>query len=194
MVNVSWFLVLVTPTLLWSAADCPASEICNNGSVIKYPFLCGVPVHITGEYCHRVFETQMLPYFAQFPVVELDRTSASFWSSFLYRSNLARYGDQWDWQARRSYAALVVGLQNGMIVPRSRFAAIHSRERLVESGGTSKRLPGHVKVSNPFCDGELPGSINHQEKSLPRSEGDATFRVMTSASVMPLRITNQFVP
>jgi len=194
MLNVSWVLVLVTPTLLWSTAHCPASQIGNNGFVVKYPVVYGVPAHIAGGYCHRVFETQMLPYFAQFPVVELDRTSASFWSSFLYRSNLARYGDQWDWQARRSCAAFAVGLQNGWIVPRSRFAAIHSRERLVESGETSKRLPDPVKLTNPFCDEKLPGSINHQEESLPRLEGNATFRVMTSASVMPLRVTNQFVP
>ena len=105
MLNVSWVLVLVTPTLLWSTAHCPASQIGNNGFVVKYPVVYGVPAHIAGGYCHRVFETQMLPYFAQFPVVELDRTSASFWpASFIGR-------------ILRATAISGIGRQDGVMLP-----------------------------------------------------------------------------
>jgi hypothetical protein len=193
MVSGSWFVVLLTSALLWPAADGRTSHFRSSGHDLGCPIGDGSPIPVAGGYGHRVFETHMLPYFAQFPVVELDRASARVWSRVLYRSNLARYGDQWDWQARRSYAALVVGLQKGWIVPRSRLAAMGSRGRSV-GAETGQRRPSPVKVTNPFCDETWPASIDRQEGGLTQGTSDVTLRAMSSASVMPLRIANPFVP
>lgn len=193
MVNVLWFVILATPMVLWPAAQCPASGICSRGHAFGCSIVDESPFSLAGGYCHRVFETRMVPYFAQFPVVEIDPTSASSWSSLLYRSNFARYGDQWDWQARRSYFAFLLGVENGWIVPKSRLNKAHHRQPLVKSEEISKKLHSPVKVMNPFGNEEAKNTTSGNE-SLPPSASGTIVRVMTSAPVMPLRIANRFAP
>jgi len=189
MVNAPWLSLLIVPTLV-----CPAFR--DPLLVITKGKPCRVPYHTTayvapclpGGYCHRVYETHALPYFVQFPIVEMDRSSVAFWANRLYRSDFARYGDQWDAAARQSYATFVLGLQYGGIVPKSTFSHVSTRPT-----GPAQRL-SPVRVINPFF------NENTQHKPLEGKETEVleTSRVkvqtLTSSSVMPVRITNQFVP
>lgn len=190
MHNVSWFGLLLASTLACpsphgSALALPAKE-CKP----PQPIIIEIPGGFGDGYCHRVFETHILPYFAQFPIVEIDRSSANFWSSLLYRSAFARYGDQWDWEARRSFAAYWTGLRNGWIVPKSRSAAIRAPSGPRKSKDISVVSPKPVKVLNPFCEELAPKEADQANDGRSSLEAGAIVRTMTSSGIMPLRIAN----
>ncbi len=132
----------------------------------------------------------MIPYFAQFPVVEIDRYSAQLWASRLYRSDFARYGDQWDWRARAAYAAFLKALQDGRIVPKSQLRSVQIGGK---KGHTPKERPHPVVVINPFCSEKVEDATG-EALLPPLLEPKPTIRLTTSSPVLPVRVTNPFVP
>ncbi|HOA53682.1 MAG TPA: hypothetical protein PKI05_15625, partial [Thermogutta sp.] len=155
-----------------------------------YSEVCKVEMRLPGAYCHRVFETHMVPYFAQFPIVEIDRSSAQFWASMLYRSDFARYGDQWDWRARLSYATYLAGLRNGLIVPKPQLHPAGAGSRTECPPG---ERPHPVVVLNLFCGEKTEGTMD-RVIAPPLLEPKPTVRITTSSAVLPMRVTNPFIP
>ncbi|MGQ9504680.1 MAG: hypothetical protein ACUVQG_06290 [Thermogutta sp.] len=194
MHNVSWFALLLSSTLAYLSPHGLALAFPVRECKPAQPIIIEISGGLGDGYCHGVFETKMLPYFAQFPVVEIDRGTADFWSSFLYRSAFARYGDQWDWEARRSFAAYWAGVRNGWIVPKSRFVTIRASNRAMESRDLSNVSPKPVRILNPFCAEGARSEADQGKDSHSALEAGTLVRTTTSSGIMPLRIVNQFVP
>lgn len=137
------------------------------------------------------YETHVLPYFAQFPVVRVDSVTAGFWGRYLYRSDLARYGDQWDARAKWAPLGLAEAIRRGQVVPHGLTSwswEVARRGRITRPAADEIEAtkPQPVLVRNPFVEGVEP-------KSPPLSNfgGPATrIQTLTSARVPPLRITN----
>lgn len=191
MVSISWLSLLIAPTLVCPVFHDPSlvatgRKVCH----VLHPCVRQVLPLLPGGYCHRVYETQSVPYFAQFPVVEIDHASVTFWANRLYRSDFARYGDQWDSAARQSHVAFLLGVQNGWIVPKSKLSSLHLAGRPARPA----QPPSPVRVINPFSNEEAERKTLGAESTSGLAGAEVRIQTMTSSSVMPIRITNQFVP
>lgn len=141
------------------------------------------------------YETRPLPYFAQFPVVTMntvDSVSAGFWGRYLYRSDLARYGDQWDAQAKWASLGLAEAIRRGQVVPQGlTYQDVARRGRITRPAAEEIEAskPQPVLVRNPFVEDEEPQSPPVGNFGPPA----ARIQTLTSARVPPLRITNPYV-
>jgi len=191
MVSISWLSLLIAPTLVCPVFHDPSlvvtgRKLCH----VLHPSAGQVLPLLPGGYCHRVYETQSVPYFAQFPVVEIDHASVTFWANRLYRSDFARYGDQWDSAARQSHVAFLLGIHNGWIVPKSKFSPLHISARSKDQ----MQHPSPVRIVNPFCNAEVEHETHNAGSTPESAKPRVTIQSTTSSSVMPVRITNQCVP
>jgi len=191
MIHVCWLPLFVLSTMLYGPSPGTFSTVVQRRlMVVPYSEVCKVEMRLPGAYCHRVFETHMVPYFAQFPIVEIDRSSAQFWASMLYRSDFARYGDQWDWRARLSYATYLAGLRNGLIVPKPQLHPAGAGSRTECPPG---ERPHPVVVLNLFCGEKTEGTMD-RVIAPPLLEPKPTVRITTSSAGLPMRVTNPFIP
>lgn len=139
--------VLSVITVFWAgvAAD-------TWGSTLSWPTPhsgrgCGFPIcgYVLVDPVRFPYETDAQPYFDQFPVIELSAMTAPRWGRFLYRSDFARYGDQWTRNTRDVYWRIAIGLQRGEIVTRASL-----RGPVSQSVGEPQALSRPVRIMNPF--------------------------------------------
>ena len=138
------------------------------------------------------YETDMVPYFAQFPVIMVTAETVQQWGRLVYRSDLARYGDQWTRQTWWNYRRIAEALAKGEILPGSDLTATRAREK--KSVHYRQGLPP-VLVVNPFAAHDKSGAPGRGQVAVSAELGDHSRVALRSGSSgpQPQRIINPFV-
>lgn len=127
------------------------------------------------------YESDAVPYFDRFPVIEVSATSAPRWARFLYRSDFARYGEQWDRSTWDIYRRIALGLRRGEIIRRP---AAFDGARL-RGVGKPQEGPSPIRITNPF--------VMRPSSSTPSGVGAAQVTFRRGSSGPPARrIANPF--
>ncbi|MEJ5341393.1 MAG: hypothetical protein WHT09_07470 [Thermogutta sp.] len=189
--GITWACLLVTTTAYsgLSAADAcvPAWHIMPGFRWAQYP----LPACILDRGL-LPYETNMAPYFAQFPVITVTPDTVQRWGRLVYRSDIARYGDQWTRQTWWNYRWIAQALAKGEILP-TNYSSVPWPN--MKKSDRLRQALRPILVINPFA-GNHSNSGPDRTPPAVSSElgGDSKVTIRPGSSgPQPRRIINPFV-
>ncbi|WP_347243514.1 hypothetical protein [Thermogutta sp.] len=137
------------------------------------------------------YETNMVPYFSQFPVISFSYRTLHRWGRAIYRSDIARYGDQWTRQTWWNYRWIAQALAKGEIVPGNDSSVTRAKTKTSDH---YRQVSGPILVINPFAADAQNGPEVHSPSTVSPEVGDRSKVMVRFGSIgpQPQRITNPF--